>query len=150
MIKSELHQWEAYIILATCIGLIAGCVLLNISLVFGFLVSIIMSCFMFFNKGFKFKELLIMMKIGLAECRILYLLILLIGATVSILISSGVVPIMIYYGFEYMKGMNFLFISFIIIAISSVFMGTAIGTISTIGLAILGSGKGFGYLLLYF
>lgn len=144
MIKKELHQGEAYTILAICIGLIAGCVLLNISLVFGFVVSIIMSCFIFVNKGFTPKELVVMMKNGLAECRILYLLILLIGATVSILLSSGVVPTMIYYGFEYMKGMNFLFISFIIVAISSVFMGTAIGTVSTIGLAILGIGKGFG------
>lgn len=144
MNNKELHQREAYIILAACIGLIAGCVLLNISLVFGFAFSIMLSCYIFFNKGFTPKELVAMMRHGLIECRILFLLILLIGATVSILLSSGVVPTMIYYGFEYMKGMNFLFISFVIVAISSVFMGTAIGTVSTIGLAILGIGKGFG------
>ena len=69
-----------------------------------------------------------MMLSGLSECKILYLLILLIGANVSIWLSSGVVPSMIYYGFEYMKEINFLFAAFLITAIGSVFMGTAVGT----------------------
>jgi NhaC family Na+:H+ antiporter len=81
---------------------------------------------------------------GLNECRSLYVLILLIGATISIWLSSGVVPTMIFYGLEYMKGMNFLFAAFLIVSTSAIFMGTAIGTISTIGVAILGIGKGFG------
>lgn len=61
----------------------------------------------------------------------------------SIWLSSGTVPAMIYYGLDYMQGVNFLFASFVITSIISVFMGTAVGTISTIGLALLGIGKGF-------
>ncbi len=80
---------------------------------------------------------------GVLECKSLYLVILLIGATVSVWISSGVVPTMIYYGLTYLQNVNFLFAGFLMIAISAVFMGTAIGTVSTIGIAILGIGRGF-------
>ena len=85
-----------------------------------------------------------MMKKGLGECKILYALILLIGVTVSVWIASGVVPSMIYYGFEYLKEMNFVLAAFLMISICSIFMGTAVGTVSTIGIAILGIGGGLG------
>jgi len=144
MIKQSLNQIDAYIILSTCVLLIVSCVLLNLSLVYGFAISIVLSCFIFFMKGFSIRKLANMMLSGLNECKTIYILILLIGANVSIWLSSGVVPSMIYYGSKYMSGINFLFAAFLITAISSIFMGTAIGTVSTIGLAILGIGKGFG------
>jgi Na+:H+ antiporter, NhaC family len=144
MPKDNLDQKDMYLILCGCLLLIGGCVLSNVSLVFGFSISIILSCFIFIKKGFSLKKLIALMSKGLIECRILYIVILLIGATVSIWLSSGVVPSMIYYGFEYMKGTNFLFAAFLIMSISAVFMGTAVGTISTIGVAILGIGMGFG------
>lgn len=140
----EIETKTAYLLLVICLILIAGCVLLNLSLVYGFAASIVLALAFFRSQGFSVRELAGMMARGLGECRTLYVLILLIGATVSIWLASGVVPAMIYYGFEYMKGMNFLFAAFLIVALSSVFMGTAVGTVSTIGLAILGIGKGFG------
>jgi Na+:H+ antiporter, NhaC family len=144
MSKRELNQIDVYSILTLCLLMIGGCVLLKISLAYGFAISII-ACFgRFLMKGFTFKELSCMMIKGLSECKLLYILIMLIGATVSIWLSSGVVPSMVYYGFEYMKDMNFLFAAFMIMSISAVFMGTAVGTISTIGIAILGIGTGFG------
>lgn len=135
---------DIYYILLTTLLLIAGCVLLNISLVNGFLGSIIITSLILLKRGFSFHEIAKMIFEGIMECKTLYLLILLIGATVSIWLSSGIVPVMIYYGFQYMKGMNFLFSAFLITSIMSVFMGTAVGTISTIGIALLGIGKGFG------
>lgn len=144
MKKSEFSKVEVLLVLFICIGLIGGCVLLGISLIYGFGLGILLSSIVFVKKGFKTLELLNMILKGLWECRLLFALILMIGATVAIWLASGVVPAMIYYGFEYMKGMNFLFTAFLIIALSSVFMGTAVGTVSTIGVAILGIGRGFG------
>lgn len=144
MKKSEFSKVEVLLVLFICIGLIGGCVLLGISLIYGFALGILLSSIVFVKKGFKILELLNMMLKGLLECKLLFALILMIGATVAIWLASGVVPAMIYYGFEYMKGMNFLFAAFLIIALSSVFMGTAVGTVSTIGVAILGIGRGFG------
>jgi Na+:H+ antiporter, NhaC family len=142
--KSDMKLWHTYVVFAACITLIAACVLLNISLIYGFAAGILLCCCIFTYKGFEISELLNMMKKGLGECKILYALILLIGVTVSIWIASGVVPSMIYYGFEYLKEMNFVLAAFLIISICSIFMGTAVGTISTIGIAILGIGRGLG------
>lgn len=142
--KNDMKLWHTYAIFAACIVLIAASVLLNISLIYGFAAGILMCCSIFAYKGYKLAELISMMKKGLAECKILYALILLIGVTVSVWIASGVVPSMIYYGFEYLKEINFVLAAFLITSISSIFMGTAVGTISTIGIAILGIGRGLG------
>lgn len=133
-----------YSIFAVCIIMIAACVLFDISLVYGFAAGIFFCFTTFVSQGYQSRELLLMMKKGLLECRMLYALILLIGVTVSVWLASGVVPAMIYYGFEYLKEMNFLLAAFFIVAISSIFMGTAVGTVSTIGIAILGIGRGLG------
>ena len=139
-----MHKNQIYVTLVLCIVPIIICVVMDISLVYAFLLSNTFSCLMCIKNGISFKDIKSMVFGGINECKSLYNVILLIGATVSVWLSSGVVPTMIYYGLEYMKGMNFLFASFIMISISSIFMGTAVGTISTIGVAIIGIGKGFG------
>ena len=139
-----MHKNQIYVTLVLCIVPIIICVVMDISLVYAFLLSNTFSCLMCIKNGISFKDIKSMVFGGINECKSLYIVILLIGATVSVWLSSGVVPTMIYYGLEYMKGMNFLFASFIMISISSIFMGTAVGTISTIGVAIIGIGKGFG------
>lgn len=142
--KSKIGLWGTYGILAACIAFVAACVLLKVSLIYGFAAGILLCCCIFTYEGLKLGDLIVMMKKGLEECRLLSMLILLIGVTVSVWIASGVVPSMIYYGFEYLKEMNFVLTAFLIIALSSIFMGTAVGTVSTIGIAILGIGKGLG------
>lgn len=135
---------DIYYILIATLSLIAGCVILNISLVYGFAGSILLSSLILMKRGFSLGQLSEMAWEGIVECKTLYLLIILIGATVSIWLSSGIVPTLIYYGFDYMKGMNFLLSAFLITSIMAVFMGTAVGTISTMGIALLGIGRGFG------
>lgn len=142
--KNDFKGGESALILVLSFGLIGICVFLDISLVYGFAAGIAFLILFFIKKGYRASQLRSMITRGVLECRILYVLILLIGATVSIWLSSGVVPAMIYYGFEYMKGMNFLLGAFLIIGVSSIFMGTAVGTVSTIGVAVLGIGRGFG------
>lgn len=139
----KINKKQIYTMLIACITPIVICALLNISLVYAFLLSVLFALIISLKNGFTIKELKHMILKEINECKSLYVVILLIGATVSVWLSSGVVPSMIFYGLKYMNGMNILFSSFLLIAISSVFMGTAVGTISTIGIAILGIGKGF-------
>lgn len=142
-IKDINNKERAYIFIITIISLLS-CILINISLVFGFLISIIITSILIMKRGYDIKQLLSMIIKGLSECKTLYLLIILIGANISVWLSSGVVPTMIYYGFKYINGINFLFASFMITSIISFFMGTALGTLSTIGIALFGIGKGLG------
>lgn len=144
MEECKLDKYQIYITLILCIMPIIVCVILNVSLVYAFLSSVLFAIVMSFKSGFSLEEIKIMILKEVRQCKSLYVVILSIGATVSVWLASGVVPTMIYYGLEYMEGVNILFSGFILISISSIFMGTAVGTISTIGIAILGIGKGFG------
>lgn len=144
MESGMIYKKDIYCIMLAILIAIGGCVVSGISLVYGFASCILVSMLILHRRGFALRAMGQMVWEGVNECRTLYLLILLIGATVSIWLSSGVVPAIMYYGFQYMQGMNFLFAAFIITSIMSLFMGTAVGTISTIGIALMGVGKGFG------
>ncbi len=142
--ENTISKKTTYVVLVISLCFIVSCIIFKLSLAFGFLGSIVFSVCIFSNNGFKNRDLFNMMISGLMECKMIFVLLILIAATISIWLASGVVPTMIYYGFEYMEGMNFLFAAFIITSLISIFMGTAFGTISTIGIALLGLGKGFG------
>lgn len=144
MNEKHLNKSSTNKILFSCVSAIGCCVFFNISLIFGFSISIILTALILHRNGFSIIDHKSIIFKGIKECKLLYVMILLIGATVSIWLSSGVVPAMIFYGFEYMKGINFLFAAFLIISFSALFMGTALGTVSTIGVVVLGIGKGFG------
>lgn len=73
---------------------------------------------------------------GIVDAREVYGLIILIGLNVSMWIASGIVPTLIYYGFEIIYGLNFLPVAFLISSILAFFLGTGLGTISTIGIVL--------------
>ena len=123
---------------------IVGCILMSIPLYVGFLLGILFTLGILYKSGYSLKELLDIILTSIYEVRHLCAVIMLIGATTSIWLSSGVVPTIMYYGFAYMEGINFLLAAFIIMVAVSVFMGTAVGTISTVGISLLGIGLGLG------
>ncbi|MDW8802556.1 Na+/H+ antiporter NhaC family protein [Clostridium sp. A1-XYC3] len=151
MNKNKVSKKNTYIIGVFTLVSIISCVIFRISLFYGFFSSIVLSLSILLKGGFTIEQLLYMIKNSLVECKDLFILILLIGATVPIWFSAGVIPTMMYYGFVYMQGVNLLFMVFIFTSIVSVFMGSAFAVISTVGIAILGVGKVFGipdYILL--
>jgi NhaC family Na+:H+ antiporter len=142
---------KSYLILIVSLGLIGICILVNIPLYIGFAGAVAFTAVMLVGKGYELKTLNNMMLVGVRDCSKLMIIITLTGATVSIWLSSGIVPTLIYYGFEYVKHINYILACFIVTAVVSVVMGTAVGTVSTIGIALLGIGKGLAipdYLLL--
>ena len=144
MNKRAISKIDCYIIISTCIILISTCIITKLSLAYGFLGGIIFTSTFLIKYKYTIRDIIIPIISGLKEAWTLYVLILLIGAAASVWLASGVVPSLMYYGFEYMKDINFLLATFLIVSVVSIFMGTAIGTVSTIGIALLGVGKGFG------
>ncbi|KUO68671.1 MAG: sodium:proton antiporter [Clostridia bacterium BRH_c25] len=136
-------DFNSYLIFAVSLALIGLCILLNVPLYFGFAGAVAFSAAMLVRQGHKLRTLNNMMLKGIKDCSTLFIIIVLIGATVSIWLSSGIVPTLMYYGFEYIKHINYILACFLVTAIISVLMGTAIGTVSTIGIALIGIGKGF-------
>ena len=151
MKENKVSEKYTFIIIALTLIAIISCIILKIFLFYGFLASIVIASCLLIKNGFSTTELLNMIKKGLGDCKSLFILMALIGAMISIWMASGVVPTMLYYGLKYMQGTNFLFATFVLTSIVSIFMGTAFGTISCVGIALLGLSKIFGipnYILL--
>lgn len=134
---------SSYLILIVSLGLIGICIFLNIPMYFGFAGAVVFTAMILLRKGYEIRTLNNMAANGIKDCLKLIVIITLTGATVSIWLSSGIVPTLIYYGFEYIKHINFILACFIATAVVAVVMGTSVGTVSTIGIALLGIGKGF-------
>lgn len=113
-------------------------------LLLAFAIANTVTILLLLKKGYSLKNLFHMILEGILECKSVFIIILLMGATISVWLSSGIVPSLIYYGFSYMKGVNFILAAFLGTLIVSYVMGTACGTLSTIGIAMLGIGRGLG------
>lgn len=94
--------------------------------------------------GFKWKELEEMMFSSFAKIGNVLIIIMLIGMIIGIWIESGTVPTMIYYGLRFLKPQYFYIISFLFSAFVSISIGTAFGTVSTVGLALISIAQGMG------
>ncbi|MFT4789081.1 MAG: NhaC family Na+:H+ antiporter [Paraglaciecola sp.] len=66
-----------------------------------------------------------------------------VGMIVAVWIASGTVPVLIYYGLKLLSPEYFLASGMLLCALVSVSLGTSWGTVSTIGLALVGIGAGF-------
>ena len=122
-----------------CIGL---SLFTGVSLAVGFLAAILL-CAVSQYQNFELKPMLSSMVKAVGEVKLLYVIIFLIGASVSSWLAGGVVQTIMVYGLKAMLGKNVILMTFIITAVAGFFMGTAIGTISTLGIAILGIGAAF-------
>lgn len=72
------------------------------------------------------------------------LILMFVGMLVGAWIISGTVPTMIYYGLKLLSPSIFLFASVILCSLMSIMTGTSWGTMSTVGIALLGVGTGLG------
>jgi len=131
-------------IMFVSLGFIICSIILSIPLYMGFLIGIFFTSSVLIKSGYALSDLLKTIINSVLEIKNLIVVILFIGATTSIWLSSGVVPTIMYYGFTYMEGVNFLFAAFLIMSAISLFMGTAIGTMSTVGISLSGIGMGLG------
>ncbi len=131
-------------IMLISLGFIFFSLVLSIPLFIGFVMGIVFTLAVLIKSGYSLSDLLKTILNSILEIKNLIVVILFIGATTSIWLSSGVVPTIMHYGFTYMEGVNFLFASFLIMSLISLFMGTAAGTMSTVGISLSGIGMGLG------
>lgn len=110
----------------------------------GFIFCIIISLLYFHRKGYEYKSLFKMIGKGVNETKIIFAVIAFMGAAISIWMASGIVPALVSYGLLYLNGPDFILVAFLITALVASFMGTAVGTVSTIGIALIAIGGSLG------
>lgn len=135
---------DSLLTLAAVVVCIAGSVVLKVSMFFGFATANAFLLFYFSRKGFSKRHLLREAARAIYNCRIVYIVIFLMGASIASWLASGVIPAIILYGMGVFSPSTFLLLSFWICLFVSMIMGTALGTISTVGIALMGIGQGFG------
>lgn len=70
---------------------------------------------------------------GVRKASVVLIVMSIVGILISMWMLSGTIPTMIYYGLQYLSTTNIILAAFIISAGVSMVLGTAIGTLSTIG-----------------
>src|SRR6056297_2849614 len=108
------------------------------------IMELIFTLFLALIWGFKWDELEEMMFSSFAKIGNVLIIIMLIGMIIGIWIESGTVPTMIYYGLRFLRPQYFYVISFIFSSMVSIAIGTAFGTVSTVGLALISIAQGMG------
>lgn len=120
------------------------CLYFDISLVVGLSSTLLLAILALKTQGIAFEESFEWIVQGIGSIKEIYFVVLLIGVNVSMWISSGIVPAMIYYGFEIVDKVHFLLFAYVMTAVVAFFLGTGLGTLSTIGVALYSLGSSIG------
>lgn len=118
--------------------------LLNISIIYPLIIGLLLFSFYSYKLGFSFNEILKMIFKGGKKSTVVIKIFILIGAVMGVWLSSGVVPYIVYLGIKFMNPKFFLVYTFIICSITSYLIGSAFGTVGTIGIALIILAKGAG------
>ncbi|MBB6215894.1 NhaC family Na+:H+ antiporter [Anaerosolibacter carboniphilus] len=137
-----IRRKDVYLSLIGTISFIALCIFFRYPLFIGLFGSTLLVAFIAVKSGIQAKQVMKMLIAGIEECQTVFMVIILIGMLIALWMASGIVPTMIYYGFNYIHQINYVLACFVSAALISLIMGTALGTVSTIGMVLLGMGRG--------
>jgi len=140
----EIKRSEALLLGGQVVLWIILSLILKTSMFYGFLGGLITSIVALNRKGFTLHELFQASKRAFVECHVIFIIILLMGAMISVWLASGTIPYIIYLGLGFISGKNVVLMAFIITGLVALTMGTALGAFSTIGIALLAIGKAYG------
>lgn len=132
------------LVLGTTFVLIIISIANNVSVLYALIGGLVISGINAIAGGYRPGDIYNMAVKGIKKSMIIYILFTLIGSIISVWIASGTVPGLMYYGFMLIKPESFILASFLLTSAVSMMLGTSFGTVSTIGIALMAVGKGFG------
>lgn len=113
-------------------------IFVGIPLLIGFFIFALIS----WRRGFSPRDIISMSYSGGKKAFVVLRIFILIGAITSIWMSAGTVPGIVYYGIKFMNPKFFILYAFLISSLVSFLLGTSLGTVSTVGLALIVMAKG--------
>ena len=113
-------------------------IFVGIPLLIGFFIFTFIS----WRRGFSLKNIFIMSYTGGKKAFVVLEIFILIGAITAIWMAAGTVPGIVYYGIKLMNPNFFILYAFLICSLTSFLLGTSLGTVSTVGLALIVMAKG--------
>lgn len=101
------------------------------------LLGLLIFIFISWRRGFVLIDIIKMAFDGGKQAFVVLEVFILIGVITSIWMASGTVPTIIYYGVKYMNPHFFILYAFLISSVVSFLLGTSLGTVSTVGVALI-------------
>lgn len=96
------------------------------------------------KRGYTFNQVIKMAYNGGKKSFIVLEIFLLIGVIISVWISAGTVPAIVYYGMKYINPKIFILSTFLISSLVSFLTGSSFGTVGTVGIALMIMGRSGG------
>ncbi|WP_207647561.1 Na+/H+ antiporter NhaC family protein [Caminicella sporogenes] len=136
-IKKQINMQSTYVVILITLISIITAILLHLPIYLGLLTGLLTASFFSIINGYSIKDVFKMFFSGIKNVYTVLIMLSLIGMLISIWMASGTIPSMIYYGFKYLSNTNIILAAFLTCSIISMILGTALGTISTVGSAFL-------------
>ncbi len=135
---------DIILVFALSFVLLLFSILKGVFIGYSLIVCFLLFALLAFRKGFSIKEILTMSYNGGKKVFLVLRIFVLIGAITAAWMASGTVAGIVYYGIELMHPKFFFLYAFLICVIVSFLLGTAFGTVSTVGVALIVMAKGGG------
>lgn len=126
-------------IATTILGLVAA-YLLNIAFVYGFSIGLLTLIFMSFQAGLRKKVVMRSMWNGIKHTKEVMWILALVGLMIPAWTASGTIPLLIDTALSFTNPAYFLTFSFLISCVISMVLGTSTGTLSSVGIPLMGVG----------
>ncbi len=133
------YKWGITIAIVFIASILA-CLSVGVTLLYGFILTLIITSLILNMNGVSVQKTLSYAFEGIKSVKSIYFVIFMIGINVALWIASGIVPSLIYYGFSIVNHVNFILFAFVVTGVFALFIGTGLGTLSTIGVAIFSLG----------
>ena len=127
------------------LSLIINIVFLKKPVYWGLIIGIIAAIVISMKNGYRFLEIVKMMQKGFSENTYIFYIMSMIGMIIGIWKAGGIIPSILYYSFGLISKKIFVLLSFILSSVIGLLMGTSSGTISTIGIILIGLGSTMGF-----
>lgn len=142
MNPNQTNAFYAYFILIFTILAISFCLIMDVSIRYGFLTILMVTYGIARHFEYHHRAIAQMMFKGIRKVRPVIIMLSLIGMSISLWMQLGTIPALIFYGFKYLSHMNIVLAAFIISSIISMGIGTAIGTLSIVTPVFMGLAVG--------
>ena len=143
--KRIVRPWQAaWMLLVGIAVIIAGLLVMKLNNRIVLALDGVIMCLMAWCFGIPYAELQQGIKETVSSMIVAILILLSVGVLVGVLMASGTVPVMIYYGMKVLTPGLFLPVVCSLCTLMSTMAGTSWGTLATVGVACMGVAQGLG------
>jgi len=142
--KSVPRSHCIFVVLFSIISLIINIGILKNPVYYGLLLGLFAAIIILMINYYSIKEIILMIVNGIKKNLKVIVVLIFVGMVIGLWKINGVISTMIFYGFEILNPHIYLLSVFVICSMISMILGTAVGTVSTVGIVLIGIGTGMG------